>query len=279
MRAGRGLRTGGRSTVARPWLRGKISTVTYHADPVAHVTSHLARFSVSFRELDSRHIISTLERLHGRIEERFPGSGLGRVAREFVAVATECAEEAQALAEPNWPVRVGVGALVGVMLALVTWALWQVVHSGNIAGETRGLAELVQAAEAVVNELIFLGAAIFFLSTVETRLKRRRALRWLHQLRSIAHIVDMHQLTKDPDRLATSASDTPSSPSRALTRGELGRYLDYCSEMLSLCGKVAALFVQRFNDTLVMQSVNEIEDLTSGLSRKVWQKITLLDRP
>jgi hypothetical protein len=39
---------------------------------------------------------------------------------------------------------------------------------------------------------------------------------------------------------------------------------------------MAALFVQRFSDSLVLQSVNEIEDLTNGLSRKIWQKITLL---
>jgi hypothetical protein len=98
----------------------------------------------------------------------------------------------------------------------------------------------------------------------------------LHQLRSIAHIVDMHQLTKDPDRMLHPQADTHSSPARVWTREQLGRYLDYCSELLSLCSKTAALFVQRFNDGLVLQSVNEIEDLTSGLSRKIWQKITLL---
>jgi hypothetical protein len=94
----------------------------------------------------------------------------------------------------------------------------------------------------------------------------------------VAHIVDMHQLTKDPDSVvATSVGDTPSSPRRAMSRGELGRYLDYCSELLSLTGKVAALFVQRFDDPVVLQSVNQIEDLTNGLSRKIWQKITLLE--
>jgi hypothetical protein len=89
----------------------------------------------------------------------------------------------------------------------------------------------------------------------------------------------MHQLTKDPDRLvALEVSDTESSPARAMTAGELGRYLDYCTELLSLTGKLAALFVQRFDDAVVLQAVNEIEDLTNGLSRKVWQKITSSER-
>lgn len=62
-----------------------------------------------------------------------------------------------------------------------------------------------------------------------------------HQLRSIVHIVDMHQLTKDPERLA-------------------------------------ALFVQHFNDPVVLSTVNEVETLVTGLSGKIWQKITLLER-
>jgi len=60
---------------------------------------------------------------------------------------------------------------------------------------------------------------------------------------------------------------------------ELGRYLDFCSDMLSLIGKVSALMVQHFNDDVVLSAVNEIETLTTGLSRKMWQKITLLERP
>ena len=31
------------------------------------------------------------------------------------------------------------------------------------------------------------------------------------------------------------------------------------------------------DDAVVLQAVNEVEDLTNGLSRKIWQKITLLD--
>ena len=56
----------------------------------------------------------------------------------------------------------------------------------------------------------------------------------------------------------------------------LGRYLDYCSEMLSLTGKVAALYVQDFEDDVAVQAVNEIEDLTTGLARKIWQKLTIV---
>ena len=56
----------------------------------------------------------------------------------------------------------------------------------------------------------------------------------------------------------------------------LRRYLDYCSEMLSLVGKVAALHLQKLDDATVVAAVNEIEGLTTGLSEKIWQKIDML---
>jgi hypothetical protein len=132
--------------------------------------------------------------------------------------------------------------------------------------------------EAAINDFVFLGVGIFFLVTIEGRLKRRKALHSLHQLRSIVHIVDMHQLTKDPERLMSPREDTPSSPERTMTAQELGRYLDYCSELLALSSKIAALFVEQFNDPVVLSTVNEVETLVTGLSGKIWQKITLLER-
>ena len=126
--------------------------------------------------------------------------------------------------------------------------------------------------------MVFLGIAVFFLITAEVRLKRRRALASLHELRSVVHIVDMHQLTKDPERIIAGRADTASSPTRTISAPELGRYLDYCSELLSLASKVSALFAQHFSDSVVLAAVNEIEALANGFSNKIWQKITLLDR-
>jgi hypothetical protein len=164
------------------------------------------------------------------------------------------------------------------MVVAVVAAVAGVVQRLSSPTQVSGLAEFVQGVESGVNDLVFLGIAVYFLLSIEARLKRRVALRRIHQLRSIAHIVDMHQLTKDPERLLVPRDDTASSPKRTMTRAELGRYLDYCSELLSLTAKIGALFVQRVDDAVVLQAVNEIEDLTNGLSRKIWQKITLLER-
>jgi len=226
-----------------------------------------------YRTLDDDRIIETLERLRGRITERFPTSSLARVSEELLAIAHESASHVAYLARPSWVIRASVGVAIIVMLVLLAAAGSQIRLS---TGGARWI-DLVQGVEAAVNDVVFLAIAIFFLLTVETRLKRRRALRALHQLRSIAHVVDMHQLTKDPEQLLSNSPATASSPARTMTRGELGRYLDYCSELLSVTSKIAALFVERFDDPVTLGAVNEIESLTAGLSRKIWQKIAMLN--
>lgn len=103
-------------------------------------------------------------------------------------------------------------------------------------------------------------------------------LRDLHELRSVAHVVDMHQLTKDPAQLHSVYSSTASSQTHKMSQFELIRYLDYCTEMLSLTSKLAALYMQNVRDPIIIEAVNEIEDLTTGLSRKIWQKIMILNQ-
>ena len=60
-----------------------------------------------------------------------------------------------------------------------------------------------------------------------------------------------------------------------MTAFELTRYLDYCAEMLAMTGKLAALYLQTSRDTVVIHAVNEIEELTTNLSSKIWQKIMI----
>jgi hypothetical protein len=81
----------------------------------------------------------------------------------------------------------------------------------------------------------------------------------------------MHQLTKDPVALIQERA-----PPRPMTKFELTRYLDYCAEMLALIGKLAALYGERMRDPVVIEAVTEIENLTTGLARKIWQKISLV---
>jgi hypothetical protein len=227
---------------------------------------------VRHRSLDAGSIAATIERLCQRVEVRFPGSGLAGVCRELDVIAERAAETSAWIGRPILPLRIAVGLLVALILA----GLAVTLAALRAPALPPTLSELVQAIEAGVNDLVFVAIAIFFLLTLETRLKRRRALRAIHELRSIAHVIDMHQLTKDPEWVLDRGRETGVLPPRTMDRFELSRYLDYCSEALSLTGKVAALYMRDFDDPVALQAVNEVEALTTGLSRKIWQKLSIL---
>ena len=227
-----------------------------------------------YRSLDPEKIVETCRLLRRRIEERFPGSGLGRVAAELLTVSEQAAAISKWLARPHLPLRVLAAAMVAAMVALLVHALSVVELKETYSTAS----DLFQGLEAVTNEIVFLCVAAFFLVTIEVRVKRRRALGAIHVLRSLAHIVDMHQLTKDPEVLLRRGSRTSSSPQRTLSPFELTRYLDYCSEMLAIVSKVAAVYVQKFDDPVTLSAVNDVEGLAAALSRKIWQKIVILDR-
>jgi hypothetical protein len=227
-----------------------------------------------YRELNPQRIIETCERLQRRIAERFPESGLSRVALEACEVARAAEQVSHWLARPIVWVRVAVGVAVAILVFLVAMALSAI----NIDMTGVSFSETAQGVEAAVNNLVFVAIAIYFLFGIETRLKRARALKQLHVLRSMAHVVDMHQLTKDPEPRHSDASDTASSPKRDMTPFLLTRYLDYSSELLAILSKVAAIYVQRFNDSETLRAAGDIEDLTVGLSRNIWQKIMILDQ-
>jgi hypothetical protein len=228
-----------------------------------------------YARLQAKFIHETIETLRARISERFPGSGLSQVASELLVVSDQNRAVVARLRKPLWPIRALTAITVAALVLLAGWALLQLF--GHTWVETTGVADLLQSADAATNQLLLLSLALAFLVSLETRIKRRDALRMLHRLRSVAHIVDMHQLTKDPEIVLRSMAATASSPVRVLTPPQLARYLDYCSEMLALTSKLAALHAQHLQDPVVLNAVNDIESLTADLARTIWQKLSILD--
>ncbi|MBV1911656.1 MAG: hypothetical protein KUG78_20355 [Kangiellaceae bacterium] len=227
-----------------------------------------------YRNIDFIKVRNTLSRLHDRIVERFPESGLHRVCEELMVVFQETKPNLAIIQKPNYWLRGLVAVMVSLVLLMIIYALTLFDFDFSKIKFT----EVIQVTESAVNDVILIGLAIFFLVSLETRLKRSKAINSLNELRAIAHIVDMHQLTKDPTEVGEKNRRTASSPKRVLTAFELKRYLDYCSEMLAIVGKIAALYAQELPETTVISAVNEIESLTSGISRKAWQKIMILQQ-
>lgn len=93
----------------------------------------------------------------------------------------------------------------------------------------------------------------------------------VHELRNLAHLVDMYQLTKAPDRPDVTVAGK-------LLDGDMLRwYLPYCTELLALLSKVGQLYVQDFADATALAAVDQFENLTASLSAKIYQKLMLLD--
>ncbi len=227
----------------------------------------------SYRALDPARVIDTIAVLRLRIAERFPGAGLASVCGELHKIAQENSARAERISRRNMPLRFGIFVLLVGAVAGLVWITGLVLTVPRTADNVYSV---LQGVEAGANLSVLLGALAFFLFRIEERLKRNAALGALHELRSIVHVIDMHQLTKDPSIAVTVAGKTQSSPMRVLSPIEVTRYLDYCSEMVSLTSKVAVLFAQSFPDPEVTEVVSDIERVAAGLSQKIWQKIMIV---
>lgn len=225
-----------------------------------------------FRTLNTAKTVETIAQLEVRIGERFPDAGLRQVCQELHGLAEDCQTRSKWISKPHLGLRLFVFLIIAGLVGGLIYGVMEM----DLRFGTLKLKDLIEVTEAGINDIFLIGAAIFFLVSMEARRKRARALEALHELRSIAHVIDMHQLTKDPSRVIEKRPGTPASPKMDFNPFQLSRYLDYCSEMLSLTGKLAAIYAQHSHDASVLRAVNELETLTSNLSRKVWQKILIL---
>jgi len=221
--------------------------------------------------LESKRVIATIERLSWRIKDRFPTSDLYEVCRYLHEIALQTERTAVRIARPVWALR---GIIVVLVAAFLTAVVAILVHYET--EDSISLFGLVQAVDAGANLLILIALGVAFLWSIETRIKRSRAIRAINELRDVAHVIDMKQLTKDPDVVGIETRATTHSPDRKLDAFAMGRYLDYCTEMLSLTSKLGYLYVENFHDTEVTNAATELEDLCSGLAGRIGQKIVIL---
>lgn len=228
-----------------------------------------------YRHLEVDRIKDTNQRLCARIHERFPTANLHKVCESLSGLVDSLKAKACWIARPNWGLRLSMLLSAAVVLGIVLLFTFQPL-AALLSNRVDEPGNFLQAVEAVMSGAFLLGLWLLFLVTFEQRFKRSRALAAIHELRAMAHVVDMHQLTKDPSYILNKAERTASSPERNLDAFELVRYLDYCSEMLSIIGKLAAYYAQNFNDPVLYDAVNDVESLTNDLSRKIWQKIAVL---
>jgi hypothetical protein len=223
------------------------------------------------RVLRKDKLLETAEQVAQLITEKFPGSGLSQVAAEVVQVTREAVVRAEHIRRPNFLLRGGLVLLALTAIGVVWWEVRDTSSGGISIGRVLNVLDVTKGGAA------WLGALALFLVTLEIRWKRRRALQAVHELRAMAHIIDMHQLAKDPERLGSAAAPLLRS-GRPMNSADVCCYLHFCTELLALVSKVGHLYVQDFADSPTLAAVDQFENLATGLSEKIWQKVMILER-
>ena len=233
--------------------------------------------ATALERLEAEPVLTTLGELRTRIGARFPERGLYGVAGRLVQLAEEVATASARQRDRLHVVRLASRATMALVVVATAVLLVFAVRAAIVDGGPAHDIEWLTLLESGINDIVFAAIGIWFLYTVPERLRRSDSLALLHELRSLAHVIDMHQLNKDPERLRSTFTPTSASPVMGLSFEELEHYLDYCSELLSLVGKTAALCAEESRDAVVLETVATIETLTTGMSRKIWQKISILN--
>lgn len=228
-----------------------------------------------YRRLAAPAVLFTAHRLRRRIQARFGDRGLTRVAADVgraIAEVADATEQSRArVRRLTWYARAASTVVILIGIAALVVALRDAIDEGP----DRSF-DWLPLVEATIQNIVFGGLAVLFLWALPQRLERQRLLSLLYRLRSLAHVIDMHQLTKDPERAHPGYVPTGESVDIGLTADELHHYLAYCSELLSLVAKTAALCAEDTSDSVVLDTISTLERLTVDLSNKIWQKISLL---
>ena len=139
--------------------------------------------------------MATFERLHASICEHLPPTSLPRVPADLVQVGKQQPKNEQQVHRPKWVLH----AISALPLTL----------------------DLLQPVKPGLSTIFLLAASAPLLISLELSRERSRCQQALHELRAVAHVVDMHQLTKDPEHALRPGGDTRPSPRRQMTPFEL----------------------------------------------------------
>ncbi len=217
-----------------------------------------------YDEIRSSEIISTIEQITLTIKRQFPDSGLSKISAAMEESAKKMDQNIALTLRPRIWLR-AISVILTILLIICAGILLilfvQMIH--NELTQRFAIEEFMQGIEAFISALVLIGGGLYFVVTSENKIRRKEALVQLNTLRAYAHVIDLHQLKKDP----TISGRTK------LDKKKVAEYLDYCSDLMSILGKMAAYYDMHIDDSIVRESAADVENLTTGLSRKIWQKI------
>lgn len=163
--------------------------------------------------LDPQRILETARKISLRVEERFPGSSAAGMSRELAKVADVTVVQVERARRPSVGLRVAAWGLIGLGLIKLV-EISKYLHTNFELGNP---GEFIQSFQASLETCVLPGASILFVLGWENRIKRRRTLHYLRELRTIAYLVDIHQINKTPDTIRFDMPLTAHSPVRVMS--------------------------------------------------------------
>jgi hypothetical protein len=212
----------------------------------------------SRRRLDADKIVETANNLADDINQRLPGTQLAILARELAAFALATEERGRKARRPFLAIR----ALSGVAIGLVLLALWFLGRHIHAKWEFSTINNVFDAINTGFNLLLLLAGALWFLLTLEARLKRKEALKFIEELREFAHVIDATQLyyTRELYGSRTHAESSKSAIDE--------KYLLYCTQMLGVISNLAPLYTRGATGDSILRAASEVQMLALAIITK-----------
>jgi hypothetical protein len=217
--------------------------------------------------LDPAKIILTAEHLAQRVSSRFPDSTLAGLAADLAEIARETDERARLARRPNRLIR-GAGWLAGALGFLGLWFFIGRIQTHLIDAkmEFGTVTDLFESADAGFNILVALAGALWFLVTLEARVKRKQALEHIGELLEFIQLIDVTQLYYTPELYKSNFS-----PDSAQSRFD-HTYLLFCNEMLGLIGNLAPLYTRGNMDDAVWRATSDVVMLANAIEGRLFAK-------
>jgi hypothetical protein len=144
--------------------------------------------------------------------------------------------------------------------------LWYLVGHVHTRWEFGTVTELFEATDAGFNLLVLLAGALWFFLTLEARIKRKRALDSIVELREFIHVIDVTQLYYTPDLYKADPASSHSSLNLDYT------YLLFCTQMLGVINDLASLYTRGAAGDSILRAVSEVEMLANAITAKLLSK-------
>ncbi|MDP6891073.1 MAG: hypothetical protein QF471_07060 [Phycisphaerales bacterium] len=130
------------------------------------------------------------------------------------------------------------------------------------------LHDSIEMLDGLFNYLVSSALGVYVCWQLAAWLRRRKPLKVLHNIRSLAQIMDQLQSNKTViDRGEVS-----------LSLAQRVHYLEATERSITIAGKIASTLLINHNDRIIIDEVTEIEQACNSMAIRIWQKIAVLNQ-